>query len=489
MKKYIVSIFFVGVIVAMALVAFLAGVYSQRSDNLAPVALQNNQELANNAPIDRNIFINIAEKINPVVVNINTAKVVRRRSPFNNDPLFQDFFERFFGRDYNQRGQAYRSQSLGSGFIISADGYILTNNHVISDADEISVRLYNGRQYDGKIIGRDPETDVGLIKIDAQDLPYAALADSDNVRVGEWVIAIGNPFGLSHTVTTGIISAQERAIGHSTYDNYLQTDASINPGNSGGPLLNLQGQVIGINSAIVQNAYGIGFAVPINMAKALLPQLKTGKVQRGWLGVNIQDIDDEMRQALGLDADYGVIVPQVVAGAPAEKAGIKAGDIILKINGRKMESANQLATTIAAIGPGNDVDITIQRESRVFDVSVTLAERRVDARGQILPDREPEKTFNAYGLVLSPLNPLLRRQYSIPESVAYGLVVTGLDPEKFSASGVDLQLGDVVVEVNREKIEKLADFEAALSRGVAENKVLLRIFRQDTSYYVIIRKK
>src|SRR5919197_206208 len=302
-------------------------------------------------------FADLAEQLKPAVVNISTTQVVKgqRRmaprtpfpSPFGERDPFEEFFERFFGGEGPQREM--RRRSLGSGFIITKDGYIVTNNHVVENASDIKVSLSDKEEFDAKVIGRDPKTDLALIKIEAKkDLPTAPLGDSSKLRVGEWVIAIGNPFGLGHTVTAGIVSAKGRIIGAGPYDDFIQTDAPINPGNSGGPLFNMQGEMVGINTAIVSSGQGIGFAIPINIAKPLIPQLeKTGKVTRGYLGVSIQSIAPDLAKALKLEDRQGALVAEVVPGGPAARAGIQQGDVIVAFNGKAVKDAHDLPAMAA----------------------------------------------------------------------------------------------------------------------------------------------
>ena len=295
-------------------------------------------------------FADLAEKLKPSVVNISTTKTVRsgrfrspfgQRSPFDRDFGGDDFFERFFGEGPQRQ---FKQRSLGSGFIISPDGYIFTNNHVVEQADKIIVKLSNDKEYEAKVIGKDAKTDIALIKIKpTESLPVAETGDSDKLRVGDWVIAIGNPFGLEQTVTAGIVSAKGRVIGAGPYDNFIQTDASINPGNSGGPLFNMEGKVIGINTAIVAQGQGIGFAIPISMAKTILPDLKaTGKVTRGWLGVSVQDITEDIAKSMKLKDRNGALIADVFKGDPADKAGMKSGDVVTEINGKKIKDTHEL---------------------------------------------------------------------------------------------------------------------------------------------------
>ena len=295
-------------------------------------------------------------------------------NPFGERDPFEEFFERFFGGENPQR--EFRRRSLGSGFIINREGYIVTNNHVVENASDIKVSLSDKEEHDAKVIGRDPKTDVALIKIEAKkDLPAVALGDSSKLRVGEWVIAIGNPFGLGHTVTTGIVSAKGRIIGAGPYDDFIQTDASINPGNSGGPLFNMNGEVVGINTAIIASGQGIGFATPINVAKDLLVQLREkGRVVRGWLGVQVQRVTPELAKSFGLDRERGALVADVMADTPAAKAGIERGDIIVEFNGRKIEEMNDLPRVVAATPPDADVPMKLLRKGQEKVVQVKVAE-------------------------------------------------------------------------------------------------------------------
>jgi serine protease Do len=310
-------------------------------------------------------FADLAEKLKPAVVNISTTKTVKSggfRSPFGQGSPFdrnfggEDFFERFFG-DIPQR--QFKQKSLGSGFIISHDGYIFTNNHVVEQADKILVKLSDGKEYEAKVIGKDAKTDIALIKIKPSDnLPIVETGDSDKLRVGDWVIAIGNPFGLEQTVTAGIVSAKGRVIGAGPYDNFIQTDASINPGNSGGPLINLNGEVVGINTAIVASGQGIGFAIPINMARDVIPQLeKSGHVTRGWLGVGIQEVTPALAKSFGLKEEKGALVSQVSKGGPADKAGIEQGDVILEFDGKTIAEMKDLPRIVASTPVGRTVAV------------------------------------------------------------------------------------------------------------------------------------
>ena len=316
-------------------------------------------------------FSNVVNAVNPTVVNISTVSKRKLVQPFFElSPFFNDFFG-----DGQMRPQYRREKSLGSGFIINSNGYIITNDHVVRDAESIQVKLSNEKVYDGKVVGSDQKTDIAVIKIDAgQTLTPAVLGDSDKLQVGQWAIAIGNPFGLDRTVTVGVISATGRAnMGIETYEDFIQTDASINPGNSGGPLLNVYGEVIGINTAIVAAGQGIGFAIPVNMAKRVVTQLiKKGSVTRGWLGVSIQPVTEEIAASFGLGHAQGALISDIKAGSPAEKAGLRQGDIILRVAGREIRDARQLQLLVADSAIGQKLGLDIFRDGKTSRISVTL---------------------------------------------------------------------------------------------------------------------
>jgi serine protease Do len=323
----------------------------------------------------------LAERANGSVVNISATRVTERSQwPFGDlfgkDNPLEDFFDRFFGE---QMPRKFKQRGLGSGFIIDKDGYILTNNHVVEKTDEIKVILSDESEFDATIVGRDPKTDLALIRIETdKELLPLPLGDSDKLLVGDWVVAIGNPFGLGNTVTAGIVSAKYRRIGAGAYDDFIQTDASINPGNSGGPLLNLSGEVVGINTAIFSQSggnIGIGFAIPVNMARDLIPQLRKGKVVRGWLGVMIQKITPELEEKLGLKGDQGALVADVTAGGPAEKAGIKRGDVIVSFDGKAVEEMNDLPYIVATTPVGKKVEVEIIRDGKKKQLEVEVGER------------------------------------------------------------------------------------------------------------------
>ncbi|HEX9899037.1 MAG TPA: Do family serine endopeptidase [Candidatus Methylomirabilis sp.] len=329
--------------------------------------------------VPENPFVRVAELVTPSVVNISTVTTGKGRAPteqfrpFGNDPFFRDFFDRFFEGMPRRRQQA----SLGSGVIIEKSGLILTNNHVVKDADEITVKFANKQEVKGKVVGTDAKTDLAVIRVSAkEDLPVATLGNSDTLQVGEWAIAIGNPFGLDHTLTVGVISATGRSeVGIAAYENFIQTDASINPGNSGGPLLNVRGEVIGINTAIVASGQGIGFAIPVNMARKVMEDLvKKGKVTRGWLGIGIQPLTPELAKSFGVSADEGILVNQIMPKSPAEAAGLKVGDLILTLDGKPIKDARQMQRLVAEAEIGKTIAVIVLRDKTKRALKVQVGE-------------------------------------------------------------------------------------------------------------------
>jgi serine protease Do len=427
-------------------------------------------------------FTQIAKEANEFMVNIYTTQVVERRvmGP-------EDMFRFFFGNQFNNLRpgvpRKFKRRSLGSGFIINPKGYILTNNHVVKSATKIKVKLHDGSTYKAKLVGADPKTDIALIKIDPKDKPLASakLGNSDKVQIGEWVLAVGNPFGLSYTVTAGIISAKGRVIGEGPYDNFLQTDASINPGNSGGPLINMEGKVIGINTAIVAQGQGIGFAIPINMAKEILPQLRTrGKVIRGWLGVYVQALTPELSKSFGLKKTEGPVVTQVMGDSPAEKAGVKEGDIIVEFNGKKIKDTRELPHLVAMVPPGKVVPVKILRNGKEKTIKVkigTMPEEKVSLGGS--PSMKAK-----LGLKVAPLPPEVAQQTGIRGGVYVVEVKPGSPAEE---SGI--HHGDIILRVNRHKIKNLKDFNMVMAKTKPGEVVAFLIRRGNSSFYVAIQMR
>ena len=423
-------------------------------------------------------FAKIAEKASPAVVGLKAQKAITRdyptmrERPFGQpfDPFEDDFFDFFFRRPLPRQRTPQRKHqqtAQGSGFIISPEGYILTNNHLAENANKITVNLADGRELEATIIGTDPESDIAVIKIDANDLPTLELADSDALEVGEWVLAIGNPFGLSHTVTAGIVSAKGRSgFRLAEYEDFIQTDAAINPGNSGGPLLNLDGKVVGINTAIVTGhlAYrgnvGIGFAIPINMAKAIYDQLvESGKVVRGFLGVSIQDLTPEFAEGFGLEKDTkGVLTPEVYEGSAAEKAGLKHNDIIVEFNGEPVEKAKVLQKRVAMLKPSTKVEVVVLRNGKRKTLTVKLSERPpkeeiARARTEILED---------LGFSVQNLTD------ELAERIGYegltGVVVTNVEPSS-EAARRRIMRGMLIMEVNQKQVKDTKDFNRAIEKA------------------------
>jgi serine protease Do len=436
-------------------------------------------------------FADLAEKVKPAVVNISTTSTVTvpghsSRNFFgpgqgDQNDQFNDFFKHYFDQMPDRK---LKQQSLGSGFIIDRDGYIITNNHVVDNADEIKVKLSDGREFKAKVIGRDSKTDLALIKISSavENLPVLALGDSEKMRVGDWVIAVGNPFGLEETVTQGIISATGRAIGAGPYDNFLQTDAPINPGNSGGPLVNLKGEVIGINSAIITGGQGIGFAIPSALAKTITTQLKEkGKVVRGWIGVTIQTITPELAQSFGMKEAKGALVGDVVKGGPAEKAGIRTGDVIVSFDGKNVKTSNDLPRLVAETAVGKTVDITVIREGNEVHVSVKveeLTEEKIAAQSSA--------PVESLGMKVGDITPQIRQQLGTTEKT--GVVVMSVEQESL-AGEAGIQQGDVIKEVNRKDVRNLAEYNEALSGSGKGQPVLLLMKRGKQTFFVTMERQ
>jgi serine protease Do len=446
----------------------------------AAYAAQNNSTSATPAS-----FADLAEKVEKAVVNISTTQVVEGNplTPFMGPGSpFGHFFglnpKEFFG---NQPQGKMKTHALGSGFIISEDGLILTNNHVVEKATEIKIKLLSGKEYDAKLVGRDSKTDLALIKVTPDsDFPKpAVLGDSDAMRVGDWVMAVGNPFGLGNTVTTGIISAKSRILGEGPYDDFLQTDAAINPGNSGGPLFNMQGQVIGINTAIIAQGQGIGFAIPINMAKELLPQLKKGKVVRGWLGLMIQDITPELAKSFGLKSAKGVLVSEVVKDSPAEKAGLLRGDVILRFAGKEIENARKLSQLAAETAPDTQVKIDILRNGEEKTITVKVGTMPEEEQKAATPEEKSE-----WGMHVQELTPQLAQQLGL-EPGTTGVVITDIK-DGSPAADAGLRPGDLITEVNRTAIRNLNDYQQALQKVKKGDQLLLLIKRAAWSFYTVL---
>jgi len=447
-------------------------------------------------------FTSVVKKAGPAVVYISVEKTVKDSGGKHMEELFDNpFFKRFFGEQFEQfqQQQPQRRQSrrmpkqegAGSGFIIAPDGLILTNNHVVEDADKITVKLADKREFAAKVIGTDPQSDVALIKIEAVGLPTLPLGDSNQLEVGEWVIAIGSPFELSQSVTVGVVSAKGRnRIGINDYENFIQTDAAINPGNSGGPLLNIKGQAVGINTAIFSRtggSMGIGFAIPINMAKSVEEQLRShGKVVRGWLGLIIQDIDENLAQSFGLNKAEGVLVSEVTSGSPAEKAGFKQGDIVLDLNGTPLTDVSDLRNRVAMIPPGTAATLNIIRDGARQQASVMIAEQPADfsegAKAKM--KLQSGSVLDKLGLTLQDLTPDVAAQFGY--SKGQGVIVTEVEAGS-PADNVGIEPGQLIEEVNKVRVRTLAELKAALKKSDSSKQVLLRVRSGEYSRYVVLK--
>ena len=430
-------------------------------------------------------FSELAEKASPSVVNIRTEKTVNGGGRVSrhfqgmdpNDPM-NEFFERFFG---DQRQREFKQRSLGSGFIVDPSGYIVTNNHVVENTTEIKVILKDGHEYEATIAGRDPSTDLALIKIDAdKELPALELGDTQEIKVGQWVMAIGNPFGLGHTVTTGIVSAKGRVLGSGPYDDYIQTDTSINPGNSGGPLLDLEGRVIGINTAIIQGGQGLGFAIPVKLAAGIIAQLKEdGNVTRGWLGVSIQEIEGDVVKYYGLPGAKGVMIMDAFKGDPAEKAGIRAKDIILSIDGKKVETLKDLTGIVASQKVGDKVKVTFLRNGKEKTVKVKIGKRedRRTAGAQGMGSGDTD-----LGIDIASISPEMAKRFNLSDT--QGVLITGVKPRS-KGSQIGLVHGDIIKEVNHTPIRSEDDYFEVLE-GIDEGEqVDMLIIRRGRGYALV----
>jgi len=456
-------------------------------DNITKVTPANQRSLTTLADLN-DAFVEIAKDVKPTVVTVSTEKTLTMpANPFGGGGSLFDFF---FGPGQGQQQQQqpkerqYHQQGLGSGVIVASDGVILTNNHVVDGADSIYVRTYEGRKYTAKVVGTDPKTDIAVLRIDAKNLPRIAIGNSDSLRVGEMVMAVGSPMSeqLAYTVTEGIVSATGRSnVGLTDYEDFIQTDAAINPGNSGGPLVNMNGQLVGLNAAIISQSggfQGIGFAVPSNIAVHIMDMLlTTGKVTRGWLGVSIQNVSQQIANAMQLPEPTGALVGDVVSDSPAEKAGLKAGDVILSLNGDKIKDASELRNQIASTSPGTKVTFGVLRAGKNIDVTVTLGEMPAE-----MAAAGPGGIQKNLGFAVQTLNSALSAKYGIDKTLK-GVVVTAID-QNSNAYQQGLREGDLIEDVNQQGVETAQKFTSLVAKLKPGDTVLLRVFRQGSRFFL-----
>lgn len=470
--------------IAMAAILVSAAFLPMKAAATAPAALKEQSEA----------FVAVAEKVQPAVVNISSVKKMKEEATPDLDSLFKDhpfrqffgdeFFKRFGPRRFHPKG--FRQQGMGSGVIIKPDGTILTNAHVVKGADEITVKLSDKRSFTAKVLGLDEESDVAVIKIDATNLPIAKLGDSDKLRVGEIVLAIGNPFGLTQTVTSGIVSATGRSnVGIIDYEDFIQTDAAINPGNSGGPLVNIYGQVIGLNTAIATRSggyQGIGFAIPSNYAKAIMNALLTeGKVSRGLLGVNIQDLNASLAKSFGRKSLDGALVSQVIPDSPAEKAGVKSGDIITDFNGQAISGAAHLKNIVGGVKPGTKATLKVFRDGKEISIPVTVGERDPKKLASFRKSMEQSETSSELGIEIEPVPPELAKEMGLKEN--QGVRIKELEGDGIGRS-MGLRRGDVIVEANGKPISDAKALQDALAKAKDEKVVRLKVQRGKAQIYL-----
>jgi len=465
----------------------------------APVRL-----VVEEAPVKRDgrfttSFAPMIKKVSPAVVNVFTTTAARQNTSQNYGPFDDPFFRRFFGDNFPGGGEQRRSRTprqngLGSGVIVSEDGYILTNNHVVENADEIKVALNDEREFTAKVVGRDDKSDVAVLKIDAKDLPYLHIANSDTLEVGDVVLAIGNPFGVGQTVTMGIVSATGRGNIGLDYEDFIQTDAAINPGNSGGALIDAEGRLIGINTAIISRSggnQGIGFAIPVNLARSVMESLiKDGRVVRGFMGVNIQDVTPTLAKEFDLKDNDGALVADVTVGSPAEKAGIKAGDIIIKLNGKPVRDSRHLKLQVAQIAPNTKVPVEVLRDGTTKSLSVQLKEfprnelASSSRRGRDSGGSEAEETLK--GVSVGNVDARAHQQFNIPDDLK-GAIVTDID-ESSAAYEAGLREGDVIMEINRKPVVSAEQAVELSAKNDRKGSVLLRVWSRGGTRYVVVKE-
>ena len=493
------SQFRIGIITAIAAAIVLLGagiitgsVVTAKTTKKIPIFLASEPTGAGSQVDFKDGFEPVVKAAVPAVVNVSSSRIIRKPgsnvpSPFLSNPFFQNFFGSMFPKEFRTPPSLEREFALGSGVIVNANGYILTNYHVISGAKDVRVQLGDGRRFSAHIVGSDPKTDMAVLKVSATNLPVLNFGDSSKLEVGNFVLAIGNPFGLNQTVTMGIVSAKGRGgLGLADYEDFIQTDAAINPGNSGGALIDEEGNLIGINTAILSAGggnQGIGFAIPVNMARGVMDQiLKYGKVTRGWLGVSVQSVTQDLAHAFDLKVDYGVLVSDVFPNSPAAKDGLERGDIILAINGQKVTDSQDLQLQIASMAPGAVAKLTVFRNGANREISVKLGEMPANpTTGSAVP-QAPAAPLR--GISITGMTPGIASQLKLPAGTK-GVVVTAVDPAS-TAAGAGIQQGDVIQEVNRKPITTVDDFDRAM-RAADGHPVLMLINRDGATTFRIVQ--
>lgn len=473
----------IGIIAGVIITASLHLFKKSVAESVPPViyATTNSRMPAQNGP---NNFVALIKRDKPFVVNIRTTQKITGgpfrmyRNPFGNQRNpFGNFFNNFFN---NIPRSTYTEESLGSGVIISKNGYIITNNHVIRGATKIYVKLYSGKTFKAKVVGKDPQVDLALLKInDGNNLPAAVLGDSTKSQIGEWVLAIGNPFGLGWTVTNGIISAEGRAIG-GPYEDFIQTNAAINPGNSGGPLINMKGQVIGINTAIIRGAQGIGFSIPVNIIKQVLPQLETGKITRGWLGIEIQKVTPALRKVFNLRTSGGALVASVLSHSPAENAGLKSGDVIIRFNGKNVKEMSQLPWLVGNTKPGKTVPMEIIRNKKKETLMIKVGNWK--SHNNRFNNKVQKVSAKELGIIVVPLTNSNMRRYRI-HKVHHGVIVSRVMPGGIGQR-TGIMVGDVIQDVNHQQVNNIKEYIRDIKKAKKSKQFLLLVRRGNMKLYL-----
>ncbi len=476
--------------------AFAAGAQSVSSDSKPTVAVKRDAQAVNRGTLEAASFSAVVKRVAPSVVKITTVTKAKRVAaqggqlpPGLDNPMFRQFFG-----DRGPQMQQPEQNGLGSGVIISTDGYIATNNHVVDGADTVTVALNDGRELTAKVVGRDPQTDIAVIKVDAADLPAVTFADTDKLEVGDRVLAIGNPFGIGETVTTGIVSAKGRNIGILAdvegYEDFIQTDAAINPGNSGGALVDVDGRLIGINTAILSRTggfQGVGLAVPANMVSYVAESLvKSGKVVRGYLGVNIQNITPALMESFNLKSNKGALVSEVVPGAPAAKAGLKDGDVIVALNDQPVTDANHLKLQVSTVEPGTKMSLEVLRDGKNRQITATTGERPGSRRSrklEALSQNESQDEGVLNGVAVDDITPQVRNQFNLPARLK-GAMIANVEPGS-AAAKAGLRAGDIILELNKQPVTSAAD-AVELSAKAEGKKTLLRLFSRGSTIFVVV---